>query len=1122
MRNQIEDIKTLTLSFFLFIFFFSCTSENEETKTKKTDKTVFELLNVSESGIYFENTVTNKDKFNIFSYRNFYNGGGVGIIDINNDGLKDIVFTGNQVPNKIYLNKGNMQFEDISESSGFNISNNWSTGVAIVDINQDGYQDIYICNAGYTEGISQANELFINNGDNTFTERAAEFGLADAGYTTHIAFFDYDGDGDLDAYILNNSFIPVNTLNYANKRDLYAKDWDVKEFVKGGGDKLLRNDNGKFVDVSKEAGIYGSLIGFGLGVTVGDVNNDNLPDIFVANDFFERDYLYINQGDGTFKESVKDWMKHLSLASMGADMADINHDGYPEIFTTEMLPGTDALIKQKLQFDNYNTFQLKLDRDFYYQYMQNTLQLNTQNGSFSEIGWYSGVAQSDWSWGALIFDGDMDGHKDIFVCNGVYQDVTDADFMDFFANDVVQKMVLTGTKEKMETVLEKMPINPQINKYFRNKGNLQFEAVEEDFGLGQKTFSNGAAYADLDNDGDLDLIVNNLNQPSSIYRNNSFDSSKHFISMNLKFQNPNIDGIGTQVTLHVKEQKFYQQLIPTRGFQSSVDYTLNFGLGEIAKIDSVTIIWPNNKLSTLKSLEVDSIHSINYTDLQKSVLEPEVISPKVIKTERTIFVEKENNFVAHKENDHVDYYYEGLVIKMLSREGQIHAIGDLNNDGREDIVLGGALGQPTYIYLQQSGGNFTEILLPGSEDFEDTSIHIFDANGDDLQDIFIGSGGNHAPENDTSLKDRLYINKGNGNFDEISNPFGDVGLNTAVAISFDYDNDGDLDLFIGSRSIPQNYGSSPSSFLYENDGSGNFTDMTLRRARDLESLGMITDAKLGDITGDGNVELIIVGEWMGIEVMEIKGKQLKRIETALSNYKGWWNTIEISDIDGDGQNDLILGNRGNNFFFEGSQDAPTKLWLYDFDGNGNMEKIITQSVKGKDKPIAPKKELTGQVPSLRKQNLKYQEYAEKSIQDLFSAELINSAEVKEANMFSSVIALNKGNLKFELVKLPKEAQFSSVHAITIMDFNNDGHKDLFLAGNDSHFIPQFSKLDANEGLLLFGTGDGAFQSADAKKSGIKLTGDIKQISEIVIDKVKHLLITGNNQQPKILRITESL
>jgi hypothetical protein len=1121
MRNKIEDIKTLAF-FALLLFFFSCSQDNTEVKSNRKQNTTYQLLSSSESGVDFENTVTNKDKFNIFSYRNFYNGGGVGIIDINNDGLKDIVFTGNQVPNKLYLNKGNLQFDDISQSSGLNISNNWSTGVAIVDINQDGYQDIYICNAGYTEGISQANQLFINNGDSTFTERAADYGLDDAGYTTHVAFFDYDGDGDLDAYILNNSFIPVNTLNYANKRELYAEDWDVKDFVKGGGDKLLRNDDGKFTDVSKEAGIYGSLIGFGLGVTIGDVNNDNLSDIFVANDFFERDYLYINQGDGTFKESVKEWMKHLSLASMGADMADINNDGYPEIFTTEMLPTTDALIKQKLQFENFNTFQLKLDRDFYYQYMQNTLQLNNRNGSFSEIGWYAGVAQSDWSWGALIFDGDMDGNKDIFICNGVYQDVTDADFMDFFANEVVQKMVLTGEKEKMESVLDKMPTNPQINKYFRNTGNLRFESAEVELGLDQKTFSNGAAYVDLDNDGDLDLVLNNLNQPSSIYENNSAKSNRHFISINLKFQVPNLGAIGAKVTLHVKKQKFYQQLIPTRGFQSSVDYTLNFGLGEITKIDSATIIWPNNQVSTLKNLKVDSIYNISYEDISKSVLQPQIINTKLGKTDNPLFTEIDNRFKSHKEDDHVDYYHEGLVIKMLSREGQVHAVADINGDGLEDIVLGGALGQSTYLYMQQASGNFTELILPVTEDFEDTAIHVFDANGDGLPDLFIGSGGNHAAENDPSFRDRIYINKENGIFEEILNPFGAVGLNTAVALSFDYDNDGDLDLFIGSRSIPQNYGSSPSSFLFENDGAGNFNDMTLRRARELESLGMVTDAKLEDINGDGDPELIVVGEWMGIEVFEIKEKQLRMIKTNLSDDKGWWNTIEVADLNGDGKNDLVLGNRGNNFFFDGSPEAPTKLWLYDFDGNGNTEKIITQSINGKDKPIAPKKELTGQVPSLRKQNLKYADYGEKSIQDLFTPELMKSAEVKEANLFSSVIALNNGSLNFKLVKLPNEVQFSSVHAMALEDFDNDGNIDLFLAGNDTYFIPQFSKLDANEGLLLYGEGDGSFEVAAAEKTGVKLKGDIKQISEIVIKGQKHLLITGNNKKARIFRITGSL
>ena len=537
----------------IFIPFLACDSMPENQKTSPSKKSTFELLDSTKTGITFLNNVENKDKFNIFSYRNFYNGGGVGVIDINNDGLQDVIFTGNQVNNKLYLNKGNFQFEDITESAGLKGYGGWSTGVSIIDLNQDGFKDIYISNAGYQEGSEPVNELFINNGDNTFTEKASEYGLEEPGYTTHAAFFDYDGDGDLDVYILNNSFIPVNTLNNSNKRDLYAEDWDVKDFVKGGGDKLLRNENGKFVDVSKEAGIYGSLIGFGLGVTVGDVNGDHLQDIYVSNDFFERDYLYINQGDGTFSEDSKKWMGHMSLASMGADLADINNDGYPEIFTTEMIPETDQLIKQKLQFEDYNTYQLKLRRDFYHQYMHNALQLNTGNGSFHEIAWFAGVAQSDWSWGALMFDANMDGYNDIFVCNGVYQDVTDADFMDFFANDVVQRMVLTGKKDKMEDILAKMPSNPQANKMFINQGNLQFDSKETEMGLGQETFSNGAAYADLNNDGSLDIIVNNLNHPSTIYKSNAKTDSTHFLKVALEFEKPNRDAIGAKVQVFEKE-----------------------------------------------------------------------------------------------------------------------------------------------------------------------------------------------------------------------------------------------------------------------------------------------------------------------------------------------------------------------------------------------------------------------------------------------------------------------------------------------------------------------------------------------------------------------------------------
>ncbi|WNB17080.1 VCBS repeat-containing protein [Marivirga arenosa] len=1092
-------------SLFITFLFFGCNDSNQQESIQSKTNSTFVLLDSTHTGISFLNRVENKDNFNIFSYRNFYNGGGVGIIDINNDGLQDILFTGNQVSNRLYLNKGNFQFEDITDKAGIKGYGGWSTGVSIVDINQDGFKDIYISNAGYEADQKPFNELFINNGDNTFTEKAKEYGLDDDGYSTHAAFFDYDGDGDLDVYILNNSFIPVNTLNNSNKRDLYAEDWNVKDFVKGGGDKLLRNDNGNFIDVSKEAGIYGSLIGFGLGVTVGDINGDQLQDIYVSNDFFERDYIYINQGDGTFSEDSKKWMGHMSLASMGADLADINNDGYPEIFTTEMIPETDQLIKQKLQFEDFNTYQLKLRRDFYHQYMHNALQLNTGE-SFQEIAWYANVAQSDWSWGALMFDANMDGLNDIFVCNGVYQDVTDADFMDFFANEVVQKMVLTGKKDKMEDVLKKMPSNAQINKLFINTGDLQFDDREKEMGLGQKTFSNGAAYADLNNDGSLDLIVNNLNQLSSIYKSNAKTDSTHFLKVALAYQKPNIDGIGTKVQLYADGNQFYRQMMPSRGFQSSVDYNLHFGLGSINSIDSIKITWPNNLISAIYNAPIDTLLNIQFESLDK--LEQAVPGKMSINSEE-YFTQVNHDFISHEEDQHVDYYYEGLIMRMLSKEGPVHEVLDLDGDGLEDVVIGGAKGQNTQLYFQRNNGSFQQQNLEDNE-FEVTAIHAFDANQDGRLDLYFGYGGNFQSKDYPVYHDKLYVQSSIRSFKIKENSIPETGNNTSVVLSFDYDEDGDQDLFIGSRSVPQEYGQSPKSYLLENDGNGIFKDMTIRRAKELDGLGMVTDAVLVDLNKNGNQNLIIVGEWMGIEIFEIEGRQIKKVENKeLSNSKGWWNTVKTGDFNNDGLMDLVVGNRGDNFYFSATNELPVKIWLEDFDSNGDRDKILTRTIGGRDMPIQQKGEMISQLPALKKQNLKYEDYSKKSIQELLGNEVIQNADYKEVNTFRTKILINKGGGSFSEAQLPAQVQFSAIHSIQLLDINKDGYLDLILAGNESDFKPQFGKLDANDGLILFGDGKGNF-ALNSKLKSLMIDGNVRDMNLISIQGQEHLLIGRNN------------
>jgi enediyne biosynthesis protein E4 len=1090
----------------------SCKDEGNELK-------LFSLVNSLDSGLESRNDIQHTENFNVFSYRNFFNGAGVAIGDVNNDGLADVYLTNNMTANKLFINQGDFKFKDISEKSGTVGTKKWSTGVVMVDINYDGLLDIYVCNAGYEKGIDQENELFINNGDLTFTEKAKDYNLNNNGYTTHAAFFDYDLDGDLDVYILNNSFIPVNTLNYSNRRELMAMDWPVRDFLKGGGDQLLRNDGDTFIDVTEEAGIYSSLIGFGLGVTVGDINNDNYPDIYVSNDFFERDYLYINQRDGTFREDIKNQMQHISLASMGADMADINNDGYPEVFVTEMLPTDDYRVKTITSFEQYNVFELKLKRDFYYQYMHNTLQLNNHNSTFSEISWFGGVSASDWSWGALMFDANNDGFRDIYVSNGIPRDVTDQDFINFFASDVIRKMALTGEKEEINTIIDKMPSTPILNKFFVNQGDLTFqdEAIKSGFNL--PSFSNGSAYGDLDNDGDLDLIVNNTNQEVFLYKNNC-DSllDNHFISVQLIGSGKNTHAIGSKILVYANNQIFNSELIPSRGFQSSVDYKIVLGLGKTSKIDSLVVHWFDNTNTVLYNVSTDALIKIEYT---KSIKTNKPLSP--VNIQQPYFQEYEVPFVKHEEDDFVDFYKEGLIIKMLSREGPKAANGDVNGDGLTDVFIGGARYQAGKLYIA-TGNGFEEKnidILTADRVYEDTAAEFLDIDGDGDLDLFVGSGGNNAPARSRLLQDRVYINDGRGNFTKSPRTLPINGFNTSVAVPVDFDQDGDIDIFVGSRSVPNVYGISPPSFLYENNGSGTFRYARAQNDPDFTNLGMVTDAKLVDVNGDNNPELIVVGEWEYPKIFTISSAQFQLLNSNLKAYSGWWYAIENDDVDNDGDQDLILGNRGENFYFSGSFNNPAKLWLSDFDKNGIMEKIITQSIDGKDMPVAMKNELTSQISSLKTQNLSHVDYAGKAIQDLFSKEVLAKAQLKTANYFKSAVAINNGHGDFTMVELPKEVQFSCVYDITCIDLNGDSYKDLILGGNDYGFTPQFSRLDASYGQVLLNDKTGNFSPLDNIESGFFVKGEIKQLVLINNTQKKSLLVLINNQKPKMFKITNN-
>ncbi|MFV5694617.1 VCBS repeat-containing protein [Flavobacterium sp. LB3P122] len=1098
--------------FFLFLFFFTnCSKENLENKDD-----LFSKLDASNTGIDFVNEVKNGTDMNIFKYRNFYNGGGVAIGDINNDGLSDVYFTSNLGANKLYLNKGNFKFEDISNKAGVEGNESWSTGVVMVDINGDGLLDIYVCNAGNNINSIRKSQLFINNGNLTFTDKAEQYNLADTGITTHAAFFDYDKDGDLDCYILNNSFIPVSSLNYSNKRDLRDKDWDVADILKGGGDKLLRNDNGKFIDVSEASGIYGSLIGFGLGVTVGDVNGDLYPDIYISNDFYERDYLYINNKNGTFSEKIQGWAGHISQSSMGADMADINNDGNADIFVTDMLPEHDERLKTTTNFENYDLYLRKINLDFFNQYMQNTLQLNNGNNQFLEIANYGGVSKTDWSWGALMFDMDNDGYKDIYVCNGIYNDLTNQDFVDFFANEFMQKMIVTGKKEEIETIINKMPSTPIPNYAFKNNKNLTFTNEAKNWGLDTPSFSNGAAYGDLDNDGDLDLIVNNVNMEAFVYRNNSEKNKEnHFVKVKLKGDNQNRFGVGSVVQLFSGTEILRQELIPSRGFQSSVDYVMTFGIGS-KKIDSLQVIWPNSKFQTIKKIKNNSTLDLNIVNAKSNFV------PKIDKS-KALFSEKQSQFLTHKENDYIDFDYEGLISKELSQEGPSLAVTDINGDGNEDLFIGGAKGQAGKIYLNNGQDNYTITVqkdLNNDANYEDTAASFFDADGDGDQDLLVGSGGNEKTDQ-MNYKNRLYLNNGKGFFTKSKTNIPSTNNNVSVIAANDFDNDGDIDVFIGSRSVPGVYGIDPKHLLLENDGKGNFINVTDKKAFKLNEIGMITDAVWEDIDNDGKKDLIIVGDWMAPRIFKNTGRRLADYKSNLTELKGFWNAISCLDMNNDGKKDLVLGNKGTNTPYKASSTNPMRLFINDFDNNGTIEQIATRFIDNKDVPIHLKQELAKQIPSIKKKNLSYADYSKKSFQELFAQDIVDNSIEKKVTIQESVIAINKGNGKFEVKALPKEVQLSCVNAICALDVNKDGILDLILGGNQYEFKPQFTRLDANYGSVLLGSKKGTFSWLPYNKSGFFIKGEVKHVKTIKNKKnTISIVAVVNDNTPKIFKSNE--
>jgi hypothetical protein len=1075
-----------------FVFLVSC----NETLHKEPQ---FELLTAKTTGINFRNDVVSSDVFNVYRYRNFYNGGGVAIGDINNDGLQDVYLTSNLNENKLYLNKGNFTFTDITITANVGGSKAWSTGVSMVDINADGFLDIYVCNSGDVEGDNKQNELFINNTDGTFTEKGAEYGLADLGFSTHASFFDYDKDGDLDVYLLNNSYQAIGSFNLTKnerpKRDVL------------GGDKLFQNQGNHFVDVSEEAGIYGSIIGFGLGITVSDINNDGWEDMYISNDFFERDYLYINQKNGTFKEQLTASLNSISGASMGADAADINNDGYNDIFVTEMLPKEYERLKTVTTFEDWNKYQYNVKNGYYHQFTRNMLQVNNQDTSFSEVGRFSGVEASDWSWGALLFDMNNDGLKDLFIANGIYKDLTNQDYLLYVSNQEVLQSLVVDNKVDFKKLIDIIPSNKVKNHAYINKGNLAFD--RENNGLNTEGFSNGAAYGDLDNDGDLDLIVNNVNMPLFVYKNNLDKTASNYLKVILKGAGLNTNAIGSKITLASKTATYSLEQQPARGFQSSMDNRPNFGFVETDTLN-LTINWPSGKITQLQNVTANKTITLFEKDAQQVKIKELVIT-------REIF-SKNNNTIkfTHKENNYNDFNVDRLLPFMRSAEGPKIAIADINNDGIEDLFIGGSKNNSASLFIQNKN-TFTKKETPLFNDqkaAEDAESLFFDADNDGDLDLYVCSGGVETSKYSATYLDKLYLNDGAGNF-TLSHqklPTATQYHSSSSVVSADIDNDNDLDLFVGERTIPNSYGMPGSGFLLINDGTGNFTEKSADLAPEFKNLGMITDAIFIDITKNGYKDLIVIGDFMGVEIFEnMQGTFKKKENKNLSKLKGWWNTIEKSDLDNDGNFDLILGNHGLNSRFKASPITPIKLYVNDFDKNGFLDPILSFTDKNKKEyPYALRHNLIEQLKYLSKRFPDYESFKSATIQDIFTPEQLQESRTLEANTLSSIILFNEGGFNFTLQKLPLETQLSPVYAITTSDFDNDGDQDILLGGNLNGVKPEFGRYDASFGNYLENTGNRIF-TFHQTGTGLKVNGQIRDL-KVLKNKV---FITKNNDSLEV-------
>lgn len=1075
----------------------------------KPESKLFKWIPSDHSGIHFINQLQPTEEFNTYTFRNFYNGAGVALGDVNNDGWVDIYFCGNSVDNKLYLNKGEFRFEDVTEKAGVGCPNIWSTGASMADINGDGWLDIYVCKSGPPGGPNRYNELFINRQDGTFQEQARQWAVADMGLSIHAAFFDYDKDGDLDLYLLNNSLRSIGTGN-----DLQKINREIRD--PNGGNKLYKNEGDHFVDYSEEAGIYGSPIGFGLGVTIGDLDRDGWQDIFVSNDFFEKDYLYINQGNGTFQEQLEEYMREVSMGSMGADLADLTNDGYPELFVTEMLPEEDTRYKTKTQFEDWNTYQLKVNSGFYKQFGRNMLQLNNGQGSFSEIGRLSGVEATDWSWGALIFDMDADGWKDMFVANGIYKDLLDQDYANFYSNPERVRELIRTEEQAILTLVDQMPSEALANYAFRNNKDLTFSNLASKWGLDHPSFSNGSAYGDLDNDGDLDLVVNNVNMPPFVYQNLSKEmGGVHTLTLELRGEGKNTFGLGAQVTLYAGGIEQYQELSPMRGFQSCIEPRIHFGLGNNKIADSVVVQWNSGKKSFFEKMEVDKIMVVKESEATPL----RTGSKQVLPQQNTVFSQIPALIdFHHQENSFSDFDRDRLLFQMVSAEGPRVAIGDANADGKEDIYICGAKDQSGALLLQQSNGRFfpsNKVVWEQDKVSEDTDCHFFDADKDQDLDLYVTSGGNEFPSSSTALVDRLYINDGKGNFTRSDQILPGFQFESSSCVKdLDFDKDGDRDLFVGTRLRPFLYGVPSRGYLLENDGKGRFTDVTKQLAPALLDLGMITDAVSADIDNDFDQDLLVVGDWMAVTVFVNGGGQFATPPKRIAQSSGLWKAIKAADLDHDGDLDFVACNQGLNARIEATAEAPLGLYINDFDQNGSIEHILTRQIGSETFPFVQKGDLVTQLPGLKKKYLKFGDYTHQTISDIFSSNDLQRSVVLQAHELRTSLFVNDGKGNFRMQPLPVEAQIAPMYGIALQDFDKDGNADILLGGNLYRSKPEFGIYDASYGVFFKGDGQLNFRWIPNKESGFFVKGEIRDV-EIV--EGKWVVVAKNDAKVEVFR-----